>query len=96
MPQHARPARVPACTWSLRMGMVMRMGAGLVLVLCLLHARCAAGETASACSTRAVRDEMVVVLAPTPFYSFARCHAGEGFRTEAINATKHASTVTLL
>ena len=44
---------------------------------------------------------MVVVKAPTPFFSWSRCNdlgnAGQGtFLTEAINETKHAGVVTTM
>ena len=43
---------------------------------------------------------MVVVNAPTPYFSWEECNAlvnaGKGYTTEPINETKHAGVVTTL
>ena len=50
------------------------------------------------CQSRAGPEKMVVVAAPTPYFSWDKCndlaHVGERYRTEPINETKHAGVVT--
>ena len=64
-----------------------------------LAARAAAADVPS-CQPRTGRQQMVVVKAPVPYFSWQQCNdlvdAGKGHQTEPINATKHAGVVTLL
>ena len=64
----------------------------VVCVWLLVAARSASGATTAQCPIR----EMVVVLAPTPYYSFPECAKMKYYNTEPINETKHAGAVTLL
>ena len=64
----------------------------------------ATGNPVPACPKRAGPDKMVVVLAPTPYFSWEQCNDlvngntndGKGYLTEPINETKHAGVVTTL
>ena len=52
----------------------------------------------AACSPRAGPEKMVVVAAPTPYFTWEQCsdlvNAGKGYLIESINETKHAGVVT--
>lgn len=54
----------------------------------------------AACSIRAGPEKMMVVAAPTPYFTWEQCNdlvnAGKGYLTESINETKHAGVVTTL
>ena len=69
------------------------------LAVATTTARAAAGDEPS-CQPRTARQQMVVVKAPVPYFSWQQCNdlynAGKGYQTEPINATKHAGVVTLL
>ena len=68
--------------------------AAAAVVVCmwlLVAARSASGATTAQC-----HGAMVVVLAPTPYYSFKECAKIKNYNTEPISETKHARAVTLL
>jgi len=73
-----------------------------VLVCVWLHAAAARATAADvpSCLPRTGRQQMVVVKAPVPYFSWQQCNdlfnAGKGYQTEPINATKHAGVVKLL
>ena len=57
----------------------------------------ATGDLSPTCPIRAGPEKMVVVLAPTPYFSWKECddmgHRSTKYGTEAINETKHAGVV---
>ena len=61
----------------------------------------ATGNPSPTCPSRAGPDKMVVVLAPTPYFSWDECNEighldGTTYLTEAIDETKHAGVVTTM
>ena len=59
----------------------------------------ATGDPSPSCPTQAGPEKMVVVLAPSPYFSWKECNEighldGTTYPTEAINETKHAGVVT--
>ena len=61
----------------------------------------ATGDPSPSCPTQAGPEKMVVVLAPTPYFSWNECNEighldGTTYLTEAIDETKHAGVVTTM
>jgi len=77
------------------------MNAIVAAALAVLQLLSVAGAASAACATLAGPENMVVVLAPTPFYSWTQCNdlnggPNFGWTTEPINETKHAGIVTMI
>ena len=79
---------------------MMRTMVTLLLWLQIIIPATAFYAGAAACSPRAGPEKMVVVAAPTPYFTWEQCNnlvnAGKGYLTESINETKHAGVVTTL
>ena len=83
------------------MGVVTRAAVGAAVLVWLQIAVHATNNPLPECQSRAGPEKMVVVKAPTPFFSWEQCNdlgnAGQGkYLTEPINETKHAGVVTTL
>ena len=84
---HCRPSVQTVCT----MQLPCSAAAAAAVVVCawlLVAARSASGATTAPC-----HGAMVVVLAPTPYYSFPECAKMKNYNTEPINETKHVGAV---
>ena len=84
-----------------QMILMARAAVAAAVLMWLQGAVPATGNPSPACQIPAGPEKMVVVKAPTPFFSWSQCNdlgnAGQGtFLTEAINETKHAGVVTTL
>ena len=81
--------------------LMARAAVAAAVLVWLQIAAPATGNPSPACQSQAGPEKMVVVKAPTPFFSWAQCNdlgsADQGkFLTEPINETKHAGVVTTL
>ena len=65
-----------------------------VAVLVLQIVAQASSNPVPTCRERSGPERMVVVAAPTPYYSWEQC--SQIYPTEPINETKHAGVVTVL